>query len=57
MDFTSQISQEARDDIIENVLTGLGGIDIALNRQRTQDNACDNFVYSTDDEIENVSIE
>ena len=35
MDATSQIYREARDAIIDNVQTGLGGIDIGLNRQRS----------------------
>ena len=31
MDATSQISQEARDAIIDNVHSGLGGVDVFLN--------------------------
>ena len=57
MDAACQISREARDAIIDSVQTGLGGIDIGLNRQRARDNARDNFFYSTDDEIDNMSIE
>ena len=33
MDATSQISQEARDVMIDNVYSGLGGVDVCLNRQ------------------------
>ena len=51
MDATSQISREARDAIIDNVQTGLGGIDLGLNRKRARDNAQDNFLYRTDKEI------
>ena len=57
MDVTSQISQEVRDAIIDNVHSGLGGIDVCLNRQRERENARDNFLYHTDDEIDNMSIE
>ena len=57
MDVTSQISREARDAIIDTVQNELDGIDIVLNRKRSWENACANFVYSTDDEIENMSIE
>ena len=57
MDATSQISREERDAIIDNVQSGLGGVDVCLNRQREQNNARVNFVYHTDDEIDNMSIE
>ena len=48
MDATSQISQEARDVMIENVHSRLGGVDLSLNRQRAHENARANFVYCTD---------
>ena len=57
MDATSQISQEARDVMIDNVYKGLGGVDVCLNRQRARENACANFVYCTDEEIENKNFE
>ena len=57
MDATSQISREAKDAIIDNVHSGLGGIDVCLNRQRARENACANFVYYTDEEIDNMSVE
>ena len=57
MDATSQISQEARDDIINNVHSGLGGVDICLNGQRARKNARANFVYCTEEEIDNMSVE
>ena len=57
MDATSQISQETRDAIIDNVQIGLGQIDIGLNQQRALQNARANFVCSTYDEIDNMSIE
>ena len=57
MDATSQISREARDAIIENVHSGLGGVDVCLNRQRAHENAHANFVYCTDEEIDNMSVE
>jgi len=57
MDATSQISQETRDAIINNVQTGLGRIDIGLNRKRARDNVHSNFVYNKDEEIENMNIE
>ena len=50
-------SSDLRDAIIDNVQTRLGGIDIGLNRQRAREDAHDNFVYSTDNEIDNMSIE
>ena len=57
MDATSQISQEARDVMIENVHSGLGGVDLSLNRQRARENASANFVYCTDKEIDNMNVE
>ena len=57
MDSTSQISQEARDAIIDNVQSGLGGVDVCLNQQRAHENARTNFVYYTDEEIDNMSVE
>ena len=39
MDATSQISREARDVMIDNVCSGLGGVDVGLNRQRARENA------------------
>ena len=57
MDDTSQISREARDAIIDNIQSGLGGVDVFLNRQGARENARANFVYYTDEEIENMSVE
>ena len=57
MDATSQISQEARDAIIENVYNGLGGVDVFLNQQRARENVCANFVYYPDEQIDNMSVE
>ena len=57
MDATSQISREARDSIINNVQSGLGGVDVCLNQQRACENARANFVYYTDEEIDNMSVE
>ena len=57
MDATSQISRKARNVIIDNVQTGLSGIDVCMNRQRAHENARANFVYHTNDEIDNMSIE
>ena len=53
----SQISQEARDAIIDNVHSGLGGVDVCLNRQRALENLHANFVYYTNEEIDNMSVE
>ena len=57
MDATYQISLEARDSIIDNVHSGLGGVDVCLNRQRVHENAHVNFVYYTDEEVDNMSFE
>ena len=57
MDATSQISREVRDVMIDNVCSGLGGVDVCLNRQRAHENACANFVYCTDEEIDNMNVE
>ena len=57
MKATSQISRESRDAIIDNVHSGLGGVDVCLNRQRARENARANFMYYTDEEIENMSVE
>ena len=57
MDATSQIIREARDVMIENVHSGLDGVDLCLNRQRARENARANFVYSTDEEIYNMNVE
>ena len=57
MDVTSQISQEARDVMIDNVYSGLGGVDVCLNRQRAHENARANFLYCTYEEIENMNVE
>ena len=57
MEATFQISQEARDAIIDNVHSGLGGVDVCLNRQRAHENAHADFVYCTDEEIDNMSVE
>ena len=51
MDATSQISREARDAIIENVHSGLGGVNVFLNRKRAHENARTNFVHYTYEEI------
>ena len=57
MDATSQISREARDVMIDNVYSGLIGVDVCLNRQRACENARANFVYCTDEEIDNMNVE
>ena len=57
MEATSQISREERDAIIDNVHSGLGGVDVCLNRQRARENAHANFVYCTDEEIDNMNVE
>jgi len=57
MDATSQISREARDVMIDNVHSGLSGVDLCLNRQRARENARANFVYHTDEEIYNMNVE
>ena len=43
--------------IIDNVQSGLGGVDVCINQQRARDNALANFLYHTDDEIDNMRIE
>ena len=53
----SQISQEVSDAIIDNVHSGLGGVDVCLNRQRARENAHANFVYCIDEEIDNMNVE
>jgi len=57
MDATSQISREARDVMIDNVHSGLSGVDLCLNRQRARENARANFVYCKDEEIYNMNVE
>ena len=57
MDATSQISREERDVMIDNVYSGLGGVDVCLNRQRARENSRANFVYCTDEEIDNMNVE
>ena len=57
MDATSQISQEARDVMIDNFYSRLGGVDVCLNRQRARENARANFLYFTDKEIDNMNVE
>ena len=57
MEATSKISREARDVIIDNVHSGLGGVNIFLNRQRAHENAHADFVYYTDKDIDNISVE
>ena len=57
MDATSQISQEARDVMNDNVHSGLGGVNLCLNRQRACENARANFVYCIDEEIYNMNVE
>ena len=57
MDVTSQISQEARDVMIDNVYSKLGGLDVCLNLQRARENARANFVYCTNEEIDNMNVE
>ena len=49
MDATSKISREARDVMIDNVHSGLSGVDICLNRPRACENARANFFYRTDE--------
>ena len=51
MDATSQISREARDVMIDNVHSGLSGVDLSLNRQRARENARTNFAYHTNKSI------
>ena len=57
MEATSQISREERVAIINNVHSGLGGVDVWLNRQRARENASANFVYYINEEIYNMSVE
>ena len=57
MDATSQISRETRDVMIDNVYNGLGGVDVCLNRKRARENAHANFLYCTDEEIDNMNVE
>ena len=57
MDATSQISREAKDVMIDNVYDGLGGVDVCLNQQIACENAHANFVYYTDEEIDNMNVE
>ena len=57
MDETSQISREARDVMIDNVYNGLSGVDVCLNRKKARENACVNFVYCRDEEIDNMNVE
>ena len=57
MEATSQISREVRDVIIDNVRSGLSGVYVCLNRQKARKNAGANFVYYTDEEIDNMSVE
>ena len=57
MNATFQISREARDVIIENVQSELDGIDVCRNRQRACENAHDNFLFYTNEEIDNMSVE
>ena len=57
MDATSQISREARDVMIENVHSGLSGVNIGLNRLRAREHAHANFFYHTDEEIYNMNVE
>ena len=57
MDATSQISREAKVVMIDNVDSGLSGVDLCLNRQRARENARANFFYRTDEEIYNMNFE
>ena len=57
MDATSQIGRKGRDAIIDNIQSALTEIDIGLNRQRARANAGANFVYKTDEEIDNMYTE
>ena len=57
MDVTSQISREAWDVMIDNVYSGLGGVDVCINRQIARENAHANFVYCTVEEIDNMNVE
>ena len=43
--------------MIDNVYSGLGGVDVCLNRQRARENARANFVYCIDEEIDNMNFE
>ena len=57
MDATSQISREARDVMIDNVHSILGGVYLCLNLKRARENACANFVYRTNEELYNMNVE
>lgn len=57
MDATSQIGQEGRDSILDNIHSALTGIDIILNRQREQANSHVDFVYKKYEKIDNMNIE
>ena len=57
MEATSQISRDARVAIIDNVHSGLGGVDVCLNRKRACENARANFLDCTDEKIDNMSVE
>ena len=43
--------------MIDNVHSGLSGVDLCLSRQRARENARANFVYCTDEEIYNMNVE
>ena len=57
MDVTTQISREASDVMIDNVYSGLSGVNVCLNRQRACENARANFVYCTHEDIDNMNVE
>ena len=43
--------------MIDNVYSGLGGVDVFLNWKRARENARVNLVYCTDEEIDNMNVE
>ena len=57
MEATYKISREALDAIIDNGHSGLGGVDVFVNRQRACNNAHATIVYYIDEEIDNISVE
>ena len=42
--------------MIDNVHSGLSGVDLCLNQQRARENARANFVYRIDEEIYNMNV-
>jgi hypothetical protein len=54
---TSDVGKEARNAIKENLESIFYGVDVGLNRQRTEANSQANFVYKTNEEIDSMSVE